>query len=133
MDKKDETLISPLSSLQRKQDNAEYNKITLNVPLFHDLNDMSVPVNPAWLDEGAGIETALIRNKERYDNSCRLLFNNTKLRRTCKRAVSPSTSGTEEKCGKIQRSFDDPEVQCFLCEKVDEISKYRRAMTMQLT
>ena len=132
VDKRDETLISPLSSFQRKQDYAGYEKIAKNVPLFYALNDMPIPFNPARLDEGEGIEATLIRNKAKYHQSCRLLFNNTKLSRAQKRKITPSTSGTEENREKRQRTSDPPEVQCFLCEEEDEISNLRQAMTMQL-
>ena len=132
VDKRDETLISPLSSFQRNQDYAGYSKIARNVPLFHALNDMPIPFNPARLDEGEGIEATLIRNKARYHNSCRLLFNNTKLIRAQKRTVTTSTSGTEDIRGKRQRTSEPPKIQCFLCEEEDVISNLRRAMTMQL-
>lgn len=132
-DKNNEMLISPLGSFQRKQDYAGYSNIAKNVPLFHAINDMPIPLNPARLDEGEGIEATLIQNKARYHNSCRLLFNNTKLERAQKRRVTPSTSGgTDENRGKRQRTSDPPKVECFLCEEEDEISNLRKAMTMQL-
>ena len=96
-DKSDETLISPLSTFQRKQDYSGYSNIATNVPLFYAVNDMPIPFNPARLDEGEGIETTLIHNKAVYHNICRLLFNNTKLKRAQKRTATPRTctSGTE--------------------------------------
>ena len=83
--------MSPLSSFQRQQDYAGYTNIANNVPLFHDINCMPVILNPARLDEGGGIEETLMRNRAKYHQSCRLLFNNTKLQRAQKRA-SASTS-----------------------------------------
>lgn len=67
-----------------------------NVPLFYAINDMPLPFNPSRLDEGEGIEVTLIRNKAKYHNSCRLLFNNTKLERAQKRRVNESTSYTSD-------------------------------------
>jgi len=132
-DKSNETLISPLSTFQRKQDCAGYTNIAQNVPQFHAINDMPILFSPARLDEGDGIEATLIQNKAMYHNSCRLLFNNTKLERAQKRRkITPSTSGgAGESCGKRQRTSDPPKVQCFICEE-DQISNLRRAMTMQL-
>ena len=60
MEKRDETLMSPLSSFKRNQDYAGYSKIARNVPLFHAFNDMLIPFNPAQLDEGEGIKATLI-------------------------------------------------------------------------
>ena len=100
--------------------------------MFHALDAMPISFNPARLDEGEGIETTLIQNKAKYHNSCRLLFNNTKLKRAEKRAVTPCTSGTDENSGKRSRSSNPPKVGCFLCEEEDEISNLRQAMTMHL-
>ena len=73
--------MSPLSSFQREQDYADYSNIANNVPLFHAINCMPIPLNPARLDEGGGIEETLMRNRAKYHQNYRLLFNNTKLQR----------------------------------------------------
>ena len=52
----EERLMSPLSSFQREQDYAGYTNIANNVPLFHAINCMPIPLNPARLDEGSCIE-----------------------------------------------------------------------------
>ena len=56
----EEKLMSPLSLFQRKQDYAGYTNIANNVPLFHAINDMPIPLNPASLDEGGCIEDTLV-------------------------------------------------------------------------
>ena len=133
-DKSNEKLVSPLSKFQRKQDCAGYSNIAQNVPLFHAINDMPIVFNPARLDEGDGMEVTLMQNNAIYHNSCRLLFNNTKLERAQKRKrITPSTlGGASEVYDKRQRTSDPPRVQCFLCEEEDQISNLRQAMTMQL-
>ena len=52
--------MSPLSSFQREQDYAGYTNIANNMPLFHAINDMPIPLNPARRDEGDGIEDTLV-------------------------------------------------------------------------
>ena len=59
-EKSNKTLISPLSSFQRKQDYAGYSNIARNVPLFYAINDMPIVFDPSRLDEGEGIENALV-------------------------------------------------------------------------
>jgi hypothetical protein len=46
---------------------------------FHAINSLPVILVPSRLDEGGGIENILRRNKAQYQQSCSLLFNNTKL------------------------------------------------------
>jgi len=130
----EEKLMSPLSSFQREQDYAGYTNIANNVPLFHAINDMPIPLNPARLDEGGGIKETLMRNRAKYHQSCRLLFNNTKLQRTQKRATASTSTCREENRSKRQRTSDPPKASsvCFLCEEEAETSTLRQAMTMQL-
>ena len=132
-EKSNETLISPLSSFQRKQDYAGYSNIARNVPLFHAINDMPIALDPSRLDEGEGIETTLVRNGGKYHQSCRLLFNNTKLQRAQQRKAVPSTSGaTDEPRSKRRKSADIPKVECFFCEEEDAISNLHEGMTERL-
>lgn len=132
-DKSNEILISPLSTFHREQDYAGYSNIAKNVPLFYAVNAMPIALNPKRLDEGVGIESTLIKNQAMYHNSCRLLFNNSKLKRAQKRIITNSASSSKsELCCKRPRNSDPPRVQCFLCEKEDVISNLRQAMTMKL-
>ncbi len=115
-------------------DYAGYKNIAVNVPLFNDLNEMPLPFNPRRLDDGVGIEATLIKMKAKYHNSCRLLFNNSKLERARKRQSAAKKVIDKDGDGqtKRQRISEPPKVECFLCEKEDEISNLRQAMTMQL-
>ena len=132
-DKGTESLISPLGSFQRKQDYSGYSNIARNVPLFYAINAMPILFNPARLDEGEGIEATLVKNQARYHNSCRLLFNNTKLARAQKRTNqgTPSSSADEDRL-KRRRTSEPTKAQCFLCEEDDVMPNLREAMTMQL-
>ena len=133
-EKNNETLISPLSTFQRKQDYAGYINIARNVPLFHALNDMPIALDPSRLDEGEGIENTLIRNGAKYHQSCRFLFNNTKLERAKQRRAVPSTSGENDDQPRTKRrkSADIPKVECFFCEEEDDISNMQEGMTERL-
>jgi len=61
--------------------------LATNIPLFHSLNALPIKLNSARLDEGGGIDETLRQKKARYHESCRLLFNNTKLHRAEKRST----------------------------------------------
>ena len=130
----EEKLMSPLSSFQREQDYVGYTTIANNVPLFHAINCLPIPLNPVRLDEDGGIEETLMRNRAKHHQSCRLLFNNTKLHRAQKRATASTSTCREDNRSKRQRTSDPPKPSsvCFLCEEEAETSTLRQAMTMQL-
>ena len=104
------------------------------MPLFHAINCMPILLNPARLDEGGDIEETLMRNRAKYQQSCRLLFNNTKLERAQMRATASISTCREENHSKRQRTSDStkPSPVCFLCEEETETSTLRPVMTMQL-
>ena len=85
-----EELKSPPNSYQPEQDG--YTNIATNVPLFKAMNALPIMLDPARLNEGEGIEQTLRKNNAKYHQSCRLMFNNSKLKRAQKRA----SSATEE-------------------------------------
>lgn len=95
-EKSKETLISPLSSFQRKQDYAGHSNIARNVPLFYAINDMPIALDPSRLEEGEGIETTLIRNGAKYHQSCRFCC---------------STTPSQKEHSKEERSRAPPEQQ----------------------
>ena len=61
-----------------------YKNIATNVPLFHKLNALPIHLDPKRLDNGSGIEITLRQNNAKYHQSCRMIFNNTKLGRAQK-------------------------------------------------
>ena len=56
-----------------------YSMLATNIPLFKEMNQLPLIFDPSRLDEGSGIEGTLRERKAKYHQSCRLLFNNTKL------------------------------------------------------
>jgi hypothetical protein len=118
-----------------------YRTLSTNISEFAKNNEMPIPFDIRRLNEGDGIEAAFIKNEEKYHESCRLMFNNTKLQRVQKRRQPPdtslsdiplsfkftrksSTAPTEERSLHLE--------QCFICEKQASRSELREVMTMQL-
>ncbi|KAJ7376704.1 hypothetical protein OS493_033327 [Desmophyllum pertusum] len=72
--------------------------LATNIPLFHSLNALPIKLDPKRLDEGGGINETLRQKKAKYHESCRLLFNNTKLHRAEKRSTPTGTSDEGGRC-----------------------------------
>jgi hypothetical protein len=56
-----------------------YRTFSENISEFAKINEMPIPLDIRRIDEGDGIEAAFIKNEAKYHESCRLMFNNTKL------------------------------------------------------
>ena len=104
--------------------------LAMNIPQFQAINLLPVKLDPSRLDDRGGIEDTLRRNRAKYHQTCRLMFNNSKLERAAKRAVEIQNSLHETRT-KMRRTSMEIE-QCFLCEKREPSSELRQAMTMQL-
>ena len=100
---------------------------------------MPIPLDIRRIDEGDGIEAAFIKNEAKYHESCRLMFNNTKLQRVQKRHQPPDTSLSDiplsfkftRKSSTVpteERSLHLEE--CFICEKQASRSELCEAMTI---
>ena len=124
---KGEALKSPPIRYETSEDQDGYSMIARNVPLFKEINQMPIIIDPKRLDEGKGIEETLRQNNAKYHQSCRLMFINSKI----ERARSSSTRNTDEIPSKSRRMSIENQV-CFLCEKEAPVSELRRAMTMEL-
>ena len=91
---------------------------------------MPIKLDPARLDEGGGIEETLRQKKALYHESCRLLFNNTKLSTAEKRSTSAGNSD-EGSRSKIPRKVQEAKAQeCLFCGTKE--GELREAMTMQV-
>jgi RNA processing factor Prp31 len=100
-----------------------------------------MPIDVRHIDNGDGFDNTLINHHAKYHEACRLIFNNTKLKRVqkrrCpseKRSADQSTSSKfTRKTTSVAATEVEPElVQCFICEKCVGRSEIREAMTMQL-
>ena len=110
---KKEDLKSPQANPARRSIDG-YMNLATNIPLLHSLNALPIRLDPARLDEGGGIEATLREKKARYHESCRLLFNNTKLNRAEKRSTSAGCC--DEGTGSyILRKAQEPKtLECFV-------------------
>jgi hypothetical protein len=118
-----------------------YRTLSKNIPEFAKINEMPNPPDIRRIDEGDGIEAALLKNEAKYHESCRLMFNNTKLQRAQKRHQHPDTSLSDVPSSfKFTRKSSTAPTEerslhleeCFICEKQTSRSELREAMTMQL-
>ena len=66
---KNENLIPSLKSYKREE--AGYKNIATNLPLFHEINALPIPMDIKRLDDGSGIENTLRLNNAKYHNTCR--------------------------------------------------------------
>ena len=132
-DKKD-ILKRPSSTSHTEHDG--YNNIATNVPLFHELNALPIHLDPKRLDNGSGIELTLRQNNAKYHQSCRMMFNNTKLGRAQKRAMSNKPSEEAEaghsKCTRLSiSSVTDKDCLSLFCEE-EIVGTDREAMTKNM-
>ena len=88
---KKEDLYPPQANPARRGTDG-YIKLATNIPLSHSLSALPIKLDPARLDEGGGIEETLRQKKALYHESCRFLFDNTKLSRAEKRSTSAGNS-----------------------------------------
>jgi hypothetical protein len=118
-----------------------YRTLSKNISEFAKINEMPIPLDIRRIDEGDGIESALIKNEAKYQESCRLMFNNTKLQRSQKRHQPPDTSLSDVPSSfKFTRKSSTAPTEerslhleeCLICEKQASRSELREAMTMQL-
>jgi hypothetical protein len=71
-----------------------YRTLSKNISEFAKINEMPIPLDIRRIDEGDGIEAAFNKNEAKYHESCRLMFNNTKLQSPYKLHRSASLNTT---------------------------------------
>ncbi|CAC5396948.1 unnamed protein product [Mytilus coruscus] len=64
-----------------------------NIPLFHEVTALPIPLDIRRLNDGEGIESTIKKKNAKYHNLFRK-FNNTNLERAQKRHMSPIPSGS---------------------------------------
>ena len=118
-----------------------YKMLAINIPKFHEMNSLPIPLDVRRFNNGSGIESTLTTNEAKYHPSCRIKFNNTKLKRVEQRYESAKSSKGEPCCSPkfIRRPIDHLDtklkqdiVKCFLCDKEAPPSSLGEAMTMKL-
>jgi hypothetical protein len=96
-EKKGEDLKSPPTHYSFIKNNDGYYMMATNIPLFQGINQLPIILDLIILDEGGGIEETLRRNNGKYHQNCRLLFNNTMIKRTRKTSTSSNISSDDGK------------------------------------
>ncbi|KAL7384441.1 hypothetical protein ABVT39_002395 [Epinephelus coioides] len=121
-DKRNEGLVSP--PIHHVPQHDGYTMLATNVPLFHEINEMPLILDPAKLDEGGGIESTLRRNQVKYHMRCRLMFNNTKLDHVRKqKSKAQSSSEIDEDHTKHHRTSHDGIMTTNLNNRVHECAR----------
>ncbi|PIK35048.1 hypothetical protein BSL78_28134 [Apostichopus japonicus] len=83
---KTETLTKPGQS-KRKDIGSGYSSLAENLIKFSELGELPGSFHLERLDDGHGIEAAMVAHGAQYHQTCRLQYNNTKLQRAQKRAL----------------------------------------------
>ena len=112
-----------------------YTSLAKHLTQFNELGQFPSTLQIGRLDEGHGIEAAMFANKAQHHQTCRLKYNETKLKRTKKRAYSESPDQQSE--GKVRRSQPSwtPEMRqdiCFFCRQAAGNEGLREATTFKL-
>ena len=117
-----------------------YTMLARNIPKFQEMNSLPIPLDIRRIDDGEGIEATLKLHDAKYHPSCRIKFNNTKLKRATEKYES--TKHPIALCGSpkfIRRPSDESGaprneiiVKCVLCEEEAQESSLRKAMTLNL-
>ena len=134
-EQKEESLTCPSQS-KRKDVGSGYSSLAENLIRFHELGQL--PIHLERLDEGNGIEMAMVANSAKYHQSCRLQYNNTKLQRAQKRALTVSSEdhSVYNTCKYMRSQTTDSSILqtdvCFFCGKLPGTSGLHEAATFQV-
>lgn len=131
-EEKAEPLTCPSKS-KRKDVGSGYSSLAEKLMEFNELGQL--PIQLERLDEGQGIEMTMVANNAQYHQSCRLKYNNTKLRRAEKRALKTDSEDLEvyTTCKRSRsRSTSIQRDLCFFCEQPPGNSGLHEAATFQV-
>ena len=98
---------------------------TLQLVKFSELGQHPATLQLERLDEGRGIETAMVENRAQYHQSCRLRHNSTKLQRAQKRLLkidgdSDDTPAASKRTRSQSRTLSTEKMvqdTCFFCQQ----------------
>lgn len=133
-----ETLTKPDQS-KRKDIGSGYSSLAENLIKFNELGELPGSFHLEILDDGHGIEAAMVEHGAQYHQTCRLQYNNTKLQRAQKRALKKEGQSDEEQSvGKRTRarsrssSTHNVSESCFFCGQPAGAKSLRKATTFQM-
>lgn len=112
-----EPLTSSLNS-KRKDVGKGYQSLAENLVKFDELGELPRTLHLNRMNEGQGIEAAMISNKAKWHKSCRLRYNNQMLQRAEKREhQSPIKDDVLHKLSRLQPSCKPGEELCYFCDE----------------
>ncbi len=136
-----ETLTDPTLT-KRKDAGGAYKSLAESLLRMNELNKLPRNIQIEKLGEGDVLEAALAVNKARWHQSCRLVFNKTKVPWAEKRALKKSSStgdddtiaGPSKHARGRTSSTEKPaqEALCFFCCKPAGTDGFHKATTFQL-
>jgi len=133
-----ETLTKPDQS-KRKDIGIGYSSLAENLVKFSELGELPGSFHLERLDDGHGIEAAMVAHVAKYHQTCRLQYNNTKLQRAEKNALKKEGVREEERpaCKLTRlhsRSSSTQKVPetCFFREQPAGADSPRKASTFQM-
>lgn len=127
-----ESLTSPLQS-KRKDVGQGYHLLAENLLKFDELGKLPRTLRLDRMDEGQGIEAAMVTNEAKWHEMCRLRYNNQMLQRTEKREhQSPERDSAPRKCSRLQSSHKPSEASCFFCSHAAGTDGLHEVTTFQV-
>ena len=121
---KSDSLTSPSKST-RKDSGSGYSSFAANLSRFSELGQLPGTLQLERLNEGCGIEAAMLANNALYHQACNLKYNNTKLQRAEKRTFvtegeindAPGACKRTRFHSRSSSTEEAQEVQCFFCRQ----------------
>ncbi|XP_076031372.1 uncharacterized protein LOC143019540 isoform X1 [Oratosquilla oratoria] len=131
-----ETLTRPLQS-KRKDVGSGYSSLAENLIRFNELKELPCTLQLHRLDEGHGIEAAMVANSAVYHKTCQLRYNRTKLQRAEKRKrVTVDDSHNTGACKPIRSlsvsTGNSGPPSCFFCEQPAGSERLHEAVTFTI-
>ncbi|CAJ1048465.1 hypothetical protein GWK47_003689 [Xyrichtys novacula] len=129
-----ESLRCPLQNT-RADKGSGYTSLAEHLIQFNEVGQLPSTLAIERLDEGHGIEAAMVANKAQHHHKCRLMYNEIMLKRAKKRAYSESPDQQSE--SKVRRSqpSQTPEMRqdiCFFCKQPTGNEGLHEAATFQV-
>jgi len=107
-----EPLTCPANS-KRKDLGSGYSSLTQHLIQFNELNKLPFPLER--LDEGGGIEMAMVTNQAQYHQLCRLKYSNIELQRAEKRASEDKENSAYTGCKHRRLQSNEKNLQKDAC------------------
>ena len=134
-----ESLTSPAHS-KRQDIGRGYKSLAANLVKFNELGKLPRTLQLERIDEGQGIEAAMVANEAKWHHTCMLRYNNTMLRRAEKRTHpnhedTRSDDDVSHKRSRLQPSSTEANVSkasCFFCGQSAGSDGLHEASTFQI-